>query len=179
MEQVEFLIDKISYGWFDVSFKGSDWKVAISASDAWGTDTPALLFKEIVKQKNENLPASLYVVFDEEPGTYLLTLERKAEQSAILTVCYSEYDDDEWPEIERAGRKTLVELSNLLPINETVLRAEIDYHFFLHSVYKAFLPYENTLTKIQYEKNWMLFPIKQWTEFKDFLDNFSVNKQGG
>lgn len=35
MEQVAFFIDKISYGWFDDSFKGSDWQVAISASDAW------------------------------------------------------------------------------------------------------------------------------------------------
>lgn len=178
MEQVEFLIDKVSHGWFDVSFKGSDWKVAISASDAWGTDTPALLLQGLVKQKNENIPTSLYVAFDEEPGTYLFTLERKTEQSATLTVGYSKYDDDEWPEIERAGRKTLVELSNLIPVDEILLRAEIDYHIFLYSVYKAFLPYENTLTKIQYEKNWMLFPIKPWAEFKDFFTNHS-NKQGG
>ena len=100
MEQVAFFIDKISYGWFDDSYKGSDWQVAISASDAWGTDAPALLLQGLIQQRNADIPAPLYVI--------------------------------------------------------------IDYDFFLHSVYRAFLQYENTVDQNQYEKHWMPFPVKQW-----------------
>ena len=64
MEQVAFFIDKISYGWFDDSFKGSDWQVAISASDAWGTDAPALLPQGLIQQRNADIPAPLYVIID-------------------------------------------------------------------------------------------------------------------
>ncbi len=61
MEHVGFFIDKIRYGWFDVSLRGGKWQIAVSASDVWGTDTPALFLQGLVNQGNEKFPSSIYV----------------------------------------------------------------------------------------------------------------------
>ena len=74
MNAVNFEILGIHAGWYDVKFVSNDKQVEISASDAWGNDSPLYFLKMVLRMLNNEIESG-YVVFDEEPGKYNVCLE--------------------------------------------------------------------------------------------------------
>lgn len=171
-----FFISDINAGWFDVCFKVNENIINISASDLYGNDSPKellIMLTEIVLLKcNKG-----YVLFDEEPGTYVVSLEKE-----ILTIAYSKYDcfDYEQQEIyiDLRGNMTFDEIFNIINIDEILLQVEIDIKIFIQSVYKAFYKYAKShLLYDKYEENWGKFPKKQWENFQRCIEQKNWHKK--
>ncbi len=171
-----FSISDINSGWFDMEFKTEEKTVYISASDVFFHDSPKellLMLTDFLLQKID----TAYVFFDEEPGTYFLSLEKE-----ILTVAYSIYDciykDNKGFDIPLWGTMTFNEISNFIPIDEILLQAEIDTKVFIQSVYKAFSKYaHNHLLYDKYEENWNYFPKEEWDMFEQAIKQKGWDKK--
>ena len=70
---INFEIQRIYAGWFDVLFKTNKEEVVVTASDAWGNDSPKL-FLQILYELVDTHQYSKYVIWDEEPGVYIIFL---------------------------------------------------------------------------------------------------------
>ena len=166
MKRVRFLIHRIHVGWFDVHFQTGTAVVGISASDAWGNDAPRLWLEQLTALLAGRQSAA-YVLFDEEPGVYVLSLELG--EAPRFTLGYSELDSDEALRYlpAPAGALSYREAAVRLPITEVYIRTSLDLPFFVRSVYEAFLPYTEKLAQDKYEGNWMPFPREAWTAFAE------------
>ncbi len=171
-----FSISDIDAGWFDISFEIEKEKIKISASDLWGNDSPKALLvmlTELLLEKSD----TMYILFDEEPGTYIVSLKK-----GMLIVAYSKYDciemDQKKINITLCGNMTFNEISNLIVVNEILLQAEIDTKVFIQSVYKTFYKYANNrLLYDKYEENWNYFPCKEWQAFEHCVQQKGLNKR--
>lgn len=72
---INFEIQRIYAGWFDVLFKTSKEEVVVTASDAWGNDSPKL-FLQILSELVDKPQYSKYVIWDEEPGVYIIFIDK-------------------------------------------------------------------------------------------------------
>ena len=100
-----------------------------------------------------------YTLFDEEPGTYILAVERG--ETDVLTFAYTRWevvDQEEMCPIW--GLESFSRLAERIPKEE-----EIDFPLFVRSVYEAFLPWEKEQDR--YEGSWMPFPAQEWAAFRD------------
>ncbi len=171
-----FSISDIEAGWFDVSFKVNENIINISASDLYGNDSPKellVMLTEFVLSKYD----TAYVLFDEEPGTYIVSLEKE-----ILTVAYSEYDcidgRIEGIYVNSRGSMTFREIADIIGVDEILLQIKIDIKTFLYSVYKTFYKYANNyLLYDKYEENWGEFPKKQWEDFQKCIEQKKWHKK--
>lgn len=170
MEQVNFKIKEVIEGWFDVEFSKVDNKIIISASSAWGNDSPKY-FLEMISECLLETQFNKYVVFDEEPGTYIIHIEKK--QTVILTILYSEFDDDNWTKLDLQGDLSINHIKQYIPIDKMILKCEIDFSYFVKTIHRAFDEYFKGEKLKEYEDNWMEFPKIQFEKLSKLLESIS------
>ena len=167
MNQLKFEILRIHAGWFDVRFYTQDKGCCIGASDAWDNDSPKYFLQMLVDLLEGKTQVG-YVVFDEEPGTYIVCIERGTVNR--LTVSYSKLDNHEWEEIEVHGNLSYKELEKFVKIEEVfMIVEEFDLRSFGQSVVAAFEKYMPKHDRDKYRGNWMVFPEEELEKLKACL----------
>lgn len=158
MNLVNFEIERIYVGWFEVCCRSYAKEVYFRASDAWENDAPKfflLMLSELLRSDE----ISKYVVFDEEPGTYIVCIEKYKE--CKMQVLYSKFSDDEWGNIELYGNLSKEELEKKISISDELFEENIDLNHFVKTVLRSFEEYEKGQKLQEYEENWMKFPDKE------------------
>lgn len=165
MNYLNFEIVRIYAGWFDVKFTTEEKQVEISSSDAWGNDSPRNFLKMLCNLA-DNKTSNRYVVFDEEPGTYVVHIEKGA--VCKFSILYSEYDYDKWPEVKMCGERKLEEVETMIPgMEELFIVTDFSLEAFARTVVRGFEEYFSVETRAEYEGNWMEFPEKEFLELRD------------
>lgn len=159
MNKVVFEIERIYAGWFEVWCKTDKKEVYFTASDAWETDSPKCLLLMLADLMRRKTGAG-YVIFDEEPGTYVLCIEKN--DKCLMEIFYSKSCDDELEEGERYGNLSREETKKLIPVSEVLFSEEdMDLDLFIETVLRSFEEYEKGRGLEEYEENWMAFPRKE------------------
>lgn len=167
MNAVNFEILGIHAGWFDVKFVSNDKQVEISASDAWGNDSPLYFLKMVLRMLSNEIESG-YVVFDEEPGTYIVCLETS--DDVKLSVLFSNLDDDEWKVIELYGELSRQEIENVITDTEELfVTSGFEIESFARTILRGFEEWKSDLKIREYEENWMEFPEKEVCELRRML----------
>lgn len=165
--KVKFEIRRIFAGWFDVRFCCKDKEIDISASDAWGHDAPGQMLQELAECNGKN-EFHKYVIWDEEPGSYVICIEKEV-NACTLTVIYTEIDSDEWKKIDLHGDLSYQEINDYVIHRsslEVLIQKEIDFEYFVDTVISAFLEYYNDEKKSEYENNWLEYPRQELEELR-------------
>lgn len=167
MHNVNFEIVRIYAGWFDVKFVATEKQIEISASDAWGNDSPKYFLQMLVNLLERKSDTG-YVVFDEEPGTYIICIEKK--DTYKVSVLYSEFDDDEWTKTGLHGELSQEEIETLIPGTEELFMVEdFSFNAFVRTVFRSFEEYSALVRLDDYEGNWMEFPRKEFSKLSELL----------
>lgn len=170
MNTLEFEILRIYAGWFDVRFFTSEKSCCIGASDAWDNDSPKYFLQMLIDLLEGNTQAG-YVVFDEEPGTYIACIE--CGEVNKLTVCYSRLDNHEWEAVDVHGNMTCRKLAKFIAIEKVFLVVEdFELRKFAQSVAEAFEKYTSKHKRDKYEGNWMAFPTEELDKLKEVLGRY-------
>ena len=155
MNFVNFEIVRIVAGWFDVKFVTNEKQVEISASDAWGNDSPRYFLRMIIDFFCNKINAG-YVIFDEEPGIYIVCIESNDEPQ--LSILYSGFDDNE-VKIDVHGNLTRKEIEGLLADTEELLSvSDFSLQLFANTLFRSFDEWSSKSKMNEYEWNWMVFP---------------------
>lgn len=167
MNNLKFEISQVHAGWF-VCLIGD---VEIWASYIQRHDSPRQLLKllgELMRGEREQG----CVVFDEEPGCYILSIQRGERDSFSLGFteknfldCYPNYPD-------RAA------VLPVLPRTKSdaealLLLDDLDLYGFASAVGDAFSEYFTSDLREQYAKNWMPFPLEELLELRHILGDYS------
>lgn len=164
---IDFEIQRIYAGWFDVLFKTNKEKVVVTASDAWGNDSPKL-FLQILSELVDKPQYSKYVIWDEEPGVYIIFID-KIDDLYNIKIAFSEFCHDElFADIRNViGDVSYDEMKSKLNDLELICEYnDIDYVYLLKTVVRAFEEYENST---DYSQNWMEFPHKELCAIRQYL----------
>lgn len=103
-----------------------------------------------------------YVIFDEEPGVYIVCLEKTEETK--LSILYSGLDDDE-VKIDVQGELTRKEIENLVTDTEELFSvSNLSLEIFFNTVFRSFDEWSSKEKRDEYEENWALFPQKEVEE---------------
>ncbi len=169
MTYINFEITDICVGWFDVAFITEGKNAKISASYAYGNDAPKYFLRMLIDAL-ENKADSLYVTFDEEPGVYIVSIQKN--QTYELSVMFSEYDEGLTRYIPLQGSLTIEQLKNSVPeIEEMFFESDFSLVAFCRAVLRSFEEYLLDEQKVEYEENWMEFPDEEFYELKRILDS--------
>ena len=166
---MDFIIDKIGYGWFDVSFLIGDNRVTVTASYAWGHDSPQLFLMMLYNSLCEDDYENSFVIWDEEPGEYFVCLEKEHE-TYRLSIGFSEDAEDLYGRFFKTpyGDMSYDKVKSLFPDWKELLSNEINITDFAKSVCSAFEAYNAD----DYEKNWtMPYPKEQIELLKNVIKN--------
>lgn len=164
---INFEIQRIYTGWFDVLFKTEKKEVAVTASDAWGNDSPKLFLHILCEMLDKDI-YNKYVIWDEEPGVYIIFIN-KTEENFNIKIAFSEFCHDElFSDIRNVvGDISYDEMRNKLNDLELLFEYNnVDFIYFLRTVIRAFEEYENTS---EYLENWMDFPHNELDAIKQQL----------
>lgn len=167
---VNFEIERIFAGWFDIALRSDEFKIELSASDAWEKDSPKNVLKILCDLiMNENIHR--YVIWDEEPGIYIICIS-KINQKCKLNIVYSEKDHDELLKdvSEVTGILSYDELQCKFGALEELLSVDdlcLDY--FVKTVARSFQEYSKGEHREQYEENWMEFPKEELKKLEQLL----------
>lgn len=167
MNLVKFEIKRVCAGWFDVEFKNESEKISITASDVWDNDSPKYFLKMITECLIEK-QFNKYVVFDEEPGTYIVSIEKK--ETVILTICYSKVEGFEWNELDLHGDLSLEKIKSYIPIEEDLIKIEVDLGYLAKTIYRSFEEYRFGINRKEYEENWMKYPEAEFKQLGKLLN---------
>ena len=158
MTVVNFEIGGIYAGWFDVRFITKEEQVEITASDAWGNDAPKYFLRMISDFLGQKRKTG-YVAFDEEPGTYIVCMEKDSNYK--LFISYTRFDD-EWISDGMPGKLTQKEIETLIPDIEVMFSVEnFSINSFARTVLRSFEEYSSITKMSEYEENWMEFPKEE------------------
>lgn len=169
-----FTISDIDYGWFGMEFQINEKKVKVAASNLNGNHAPKgllLLLTDLITEKI----GSGYVLFDEEYGISMISLEKE-----VFTLACLQYNgkENKKMKIPLQGNMTLDEISNLVSIDKICIQAEIDIKVFVKSVYRAFCRYAKSfLMYDKFEEQWDRFPQKEWDIFEQLILQKGWNKK--
>ncbi|SHL77609.1 hypothetical protein SAMN02745136_05674 [Anaerocolumna jejuensis DSM 15929] len=177
MSFLNFEIKKICAGWFDAEFISNNKRVEISASDAWGNDSPKY-FLQMISDILDNKVNTSYVVFDEEPGTYMVCIE-KNDSDYSISILYSEFDDDLWTEAGLRGVLSKDKIKEIMPIDKEIfVESGFSFLAFARTVVRSFEEYSMNQYKETYEENWMDFPSTEFQylseQVKKLLSGFDM-----
>lgn len=170
MNELKFEICQIHAGWF-VCLIGD---MEIWASYIHLRDSPRLLLKllgELVSGEREQGG----VVFDEEPGCYILTVQR-GERSSISLEFTEKNFLDFYPEFPDTAA-VLPERPGSADDAETLLLVDdLDLYQFACAVGDAFSAYFTADMREQYAKHWMPFPLEELVELRHALGDYSCDR---
>ena len=169
MEELSFLIRKIKFGWFHFTLSDAE----VCASNVCGHDGPRQLLKllaELLSGEREEGCA----VFEEEPGTYILSIKRGTQDQ--LTLLYTKKNLLGWYPLTVGEHRVLTELPQNLKIEEQLLLVEdLDLYSFSCTVGDAFSAYIPKKMRDKYIGNWMAFPMEELAELRHALGDYSEN----
>ena len=163
MDIVDFEIKQIYAGWFDVSFGQGTEKLTISASDAWGNDSPRK-FLEVLYDMYAESAEYRFVIWDEEPGEYFICMDR-FENRVRLIVSYSEDAEDMLGRYFRSieGDLSYEEIRSFFDDLQDLLVVEnLDLKHFVKNVYEEFRKCDIEV----YQGHWMDYPYEQMEKMK-------------
>lgn len=150
-----FKILSISHGWFEVDFNR---QFILTNSDFMGCDAPALLLNAL-GDLFENKAIIQWLCWQDEPGAYILRLERDCEQiiieiyDAVRTSDHLDYSGDC---LEKDIEKRLYKIEDkIIPFIEVVIA--------------EFSLYENGNGRQRYEHHWGDFPQEQYNRLRTLL----------
>ena len=167
MNNLKFEISQVHAGWF-VCLIGD---VEIWASYINMNDSPRQLLKllgDLMRGEREQG----CVVFDEEPGCYILSIERGARDRLSLGFTEKNFLDfyPQYPD----GAAVLPELPRTKSDAETLLVLDdLDLYGFASAVGDAFSAYFTSDLRERYAKNWMPFPLEELLELRHTLGDYS------
>lgn len=171
MNELKFEICQVHAGWF-VCLIGD---VEIWASYIHLRDSPRHLLKllgELMSGEREKGT----LVFDEEPGCYILTVQR-GERSSISLEFTEKNFLDFYPEFPDTAA-VLPERPGSADDAETLLLVDdLDLYQFACAVGDAFSAYFTADMREQYAKHWMSFPLEELVELRHALGDYSCNRQ--
>lgn len=163
---INFEIMGIWSGWFDVKFITKEKQVEISASDAWENDSPKYFLRMIADILDGRMNTG-YVVFDEEPGTYIVCLE--SDRGCRLSVLCSDFCDDEW-KTALHGELAREEIETIIPDTEELFYVEnFSIQTFAKPVLRSFEEWSTKEKMSEYEDNWMEFPQKELERLRGLI----------
>ena len=169
VNNLKFEISQVHAGWF-VCLIGD---VEIWASYIQMHDGPRQLLKllgELMSGEREQG----CVVFDEEPGCYILSIQRGERDSFSLGFTEKNFLDfyPQYPD----GGSVLPELPRTKSDAETLLVLDdLDLYSFACAVGDAFSAYFTADMREQYAKHWMPFPMEEFIELRHTLGDYSEN----
>ena len=167
VNDLKFEISQVHAGWF-VCLIGD---VEIWASYINMNDSPRQLLKllgELMSGEREQG----CVVFDEEPGCYILSIERGERDSFSLGFTEKNFLDfyPNYPD----GAAVLPELPRTKSDAETLLLIDdLDLYSFACAVGDALSAYFTADMREQYAKHWMRFPLEELLELRHTLGDYS------
>ena len=170
MNDLKFEISQVHAGWF-VCLIGD---VEIWASYINMHDSPRQLLKLLGELMNGEREKGT-VVFDEEPGCYILTVQRGERSSISLE--FTERDSlDFYPEYPD-GAAVLSKQSGTMGDAETLLLIDdLDLYRFACAVGDAFSAYFTADMREQHAKHWMPFPLEELEELRHTLGDYSCDR---
>ena len=171
MNDLKFEISQVHAGWF-VCLIGD---VEIWASYIQMHDSPRQLLK-LLGELMSGAREQGSVVFDEEPGCYILTVQRGERCSFSLGFTEKNFLDfyPEYPD----GAAVLPELPRMVGDAETLLLVDdLDLYGFACAVGDAFSAYFTSDMREQYAKHWMPFPQEELLELRCILGHHSSGLQ--
>lgn len=164
---VNFEIQRIYAGWFDVLFKTEKKEAAVTASDAWGNDSPKLFLQILCEMLDKDI-YNKYVIWDEEPGVYVIFIN-KIKEVYNIKIAFSEFSHDElFADIRSVvGEISYEEMCTKLNDLELLFECnDFDYIYLLRTIVRAFEEYENSA---EYLENWMDYPHQELAAIKQYL----------
>ena len=171
VNNLKFEICQVRAGWF-VCLIGD---VEIWASYIHMHDSPRQLLKllgELMCGEREQGS----VVFDEEPGCYILSIERGVRDRFSLEFTEKNFLDF-YPKYPDAAA-VLPELPRTVGDAEVLLVVDdLDLYRFACAVGDAFSAYHTAVLRERYEKNWMPFPVEELLELRHTLGDYSDTLQ--
>lgn len=173
---VNFEIEGIDAGWFDVTLRGDDFIIGLTASDGWENDSPKKLL-EILCDLVTNDNIHRYVIWDEEPGVYIICIS-KVNQKYTLALAYSKKDHDNLPEemSEGIGALSYHEMPGKLgELEELLYVRNLNFNYFTKTVVRSFQEYKKKKRRDRYEGNWMDFPHAELEKLEQLLMDDTVS----
>ena len=171
MNDLKFEICQVHAGWF-VCLIGD---VEIWASYINRHDSPRQLLKLLVELMSGEREQGC-VVFDEEPGCYILSIERGVRDRLSLGFTEKNFLDF-YPQYPDAAA-VLPELPRTKRDAETLLVLDdLDLYGFACAVGDAFSAYFTPDLRERYAKNWMPFPLEELLELRCILGHHSSGLQ--
>ncbi|MBQ8354539.1 MAG: hypothetical protein IJY40_02795 [Oscillospiraceae bacterium] len=169
MNDLKFEISQVHAGWFVCLIGDAE----VCASNVCGHDGPRQLLKllaELLSGEREEGCA----VFEEEPGTYILSIKRGTQDQ--LTLLYTKKNLLGWYPLTVGEHRILTELPRNLKIEEQLLLVEdLDLYSFACTVGDAFSAYIPKKMRDKYIGNWMAFPMEELAELRHALGDYSEN----
>lgn len=147
-----FKILSISHGWFMVDFNR---QFILTNSDFMGCDAPAL-FLNALGDLLDGKVSEQWLCWQDEPGAYILRLERDCER-LIIEIFDAIRDSDS---LEYCGACLEKDIGN------RVYKGEDKIKPFVKTVITEFGLYENGNGKQLYQSHWGAFPHKQYDRLK-------------
>ena len=138
--KMNFEILKICAGWFDIAFITHNQKVEISASDAYGNDSPKFFIRTLAECLQSNTYLGC-IEFDDEPGTYVVLFEKGEE--CYLKIYYSNFESASLGNVEPIyGNEAYNCFIDKINIYEELLNTRINLNFFARCVLRSFDEYK-------------------------------------
>lgn len=173
MEYVNFEIEGIQAGWFDMTYNIGKEKVTISASDAYGNDSPKYFLQMLCDLLTNKIHTG-YVLFDEEPGVYIVCMEKQKEYQ--LSLFFSEVEDI-CKKLQVYGQLSTKEIrEQFLELEEMAVVKELSLTAFAKTVVRSFEEYSFYEGKKVYEENWMEFPKEEFLQLQNCLQKQYVEE---
>lgn len=171
MTDLKFEICQVHAGWF-VCLIGD---VEIWASYINMRDSPRQLLKllgELMSGEREKGT----VVFDEEPGCYILTVQGGARSRISLR--FTERDFlDLYPEFPDTAAVFPEVHGSVGKVETLLLIDDLDLYQFACAVGDAFSAYFTADMRAKYAKEWMPFPQEELVELRHALGDYSCDRQ--
>ena len=156
--KIDFKIQRIFAGWFDIVLEWKDKKVKITDSDAWDNDSPKCLLEVLAELRKEAV-CNRYIIFNADPGSYIVSFDQDVD--LILSVCRTDIPIEEWQKLHLNKHLSFDELKDYISHrgeSETLFRVRLDLEDFICKVCDAFGRYREGTAREEYEKNWMQYP---------------------
>lgn len=149
-----FKILSITHGWFEVDFNR---QFVLTNSDFMGCDAPTL-FLNALGELFENKAAVQWLCWQDEPGAYILRLERDGER--LIIEIFDAVKDS--AHLEYSGACLEEE------IGKRLCQADVPLKNFAAAVTAEFGLYENGNGRQHYQDHWGDFPQEEYNRLQNF-----------
>lgn len=158
--EFHFHIEEIDDGWMDVSVSDGERKILIANSDYMGNDAPALLLKALTKLAKKQ-DGTAYLCWNDEPGGYHWTLEKKADRLSYQ-IGVMENPDKDYRTFEGSALKDSA-------LADILLKGEVGLKDFAEEILREMTDYSEGEKLDIYESEWSDFPTEEISNLRRSL----------